>query len=111
MPPSSHSSPRLDARGGGTRQMPGPSDRLPAASAPSLGHLVNGHDDEQPGLGVWLHDYDPGALLASGADHESALHDVGLEPGGSLQHSADLDLGHASLLHAQFGVASERKIP
>jgi hypothetical protein len=40
---------------------------------------VSGHD-EQLGLGVWLDDHDPGALTASGLDHESARHDAGLEP-------------------------------
>ena len=89
--------------------MSGPFDRSPAASAPSSGHLVNGNDDEQAGLNVWLDDHNPGALTALGLDHESALHNAGLEPGGSLQHSADIHFGHASLFHAQFGVAGERK--
>jgi hypothetical protein len=42
------------------RKMAGPSDRSPAASAPSLEHLVYGHDDERAGFGVWLDDHDPG---------------------------------------------------
>ena len=58
-------------------------------------------------IGVGLDDHNPRALSASGLDHESTLHDAGLEPCRSLQHSADLHLGHASLLHAQFGVAGE----
>ena len=47
----------------------------------------------------------------AGLDHESALNDIGLEPRGLLQHSADVDLGHASLLHAQFGVAGANAQP
>jgi len=31
-----------------------------------LGHLVNGHDDEHAGLGVWFDDHDPRALTAAG---------------------------------------------
>jgi len=111
MPPSSRSSPLFDARGAGKPQTSGPSERSLEGSARSLGHLVNGHDHEQRGLGVGLDDHNPRALPASGLDHESALHDAGFEPGGSLQHSADLHLGHAALLHAQFGVAGERKVP
>src|SRR5512134_747561 len=80
MPRSSRSSRPLGARGAGTPQMSGPFDTSPATSAPSLGHLVNGHDDEQTGLGVWLDDHDRGALTASGLDHESTRHDAGLEP-------------------------------
>src|SRR4030095_3862784 len=80
MPRSSRSSPRLGARGAGTPQMSGPFDTLPAASAPSLGDLVNGHEDEQAGLGVWFDDHDTRALTASGWDNESPVHDAGLEP-------------------------------
>src|SRR5262245_59029309 len=104
---SARSSRRFDATDVRTPQMSGPSARSLAASARSWGHLVNCHDDEQAGFGVWLDDHEPGALTASGLNHESALYDAGLEPGGSIQHSADLHFGHAPLLHAQFSVAGE----
>src|SRR5688500_19047582 len=100
MPLSWRFSHPLGAKGPGTPQMSGPSDRSPAVSAPSLGHLVNSYDNEQAGLGVWFDDHDPGALTSARLDHESAGHDAGLEPGGSLQHSADLHLGHTSLFHS-----------
>jgi hypothetical protein len=77
MPRSSRFFHRLRARGAGTPRMPGPFYRSPAASVPSLGHLVNGHDDEQLGLGVWLDDHHPGDLTTSGLDHESTRHDAG----------------------------------
>jgi hypothetical protein len=47
-----------------------------------LGHLVNSHDDEQLGVSVRFDDYDPRALQVSDVDHESALHDIGLEHRG-----------------------------
>jgi hypothetical protein len=41
-------------------------------------------------------------------DREPALYDARLERGCSLQHSADVDLRHAAVFHAQFGMRSER---
>jgi hypothetical protein len=91
MPRSGHSSRRLGARGAGTPQMSGPSDMSAAASAPSLRHLVNGHDDKKLGIGVRLHDHDPRVLQMADVDHKSALHDVRVKPCSLLKHSADFD--------------------
>jgi len=47
-----------------------------------------------------------GILQVADVDHESALHDVGLEGRGFLQHSANLELGRAALFHSALGVAA-----
>jgi hypothetical protein len=86
MPRFSHSSRLWDARGAGTPQMSDPSDRVTCSERSVSGTPL------QRGLGVGLDDHNPWALPALGVDHESALHDAGLEPGGSLQDNADLHL-------------------
>ena len=49
--------------------------------------------------------------LVLDVDHESTIHDVGVEASGSLHHSSQVDLGHAAPFHAHFGMPGKRQIP
>ena len=60
---------------------------------------------------VGLDDDEPGSRPVPDVDHESAIHDVVVEAGGSLQHSSEVDLGHTALFHAHFGMPGKRQIP